>query len=152
MPNNRTIQISLDHMVAEMVAFPLASASAQRQRVYELDPRVRAPATQRLWRDAEVEFTSHFPHTCIDELVSLRNLLWFGQAAKRADEPISIADYLRRIADEFLAARGTSAIPELPQALHDRGGIASGDAPDPTARRAWRWLTFALPPTCCSPG
>ncbi|MCY2966506.1 MAG: hypothetical protein NT069_23225, partial [Planctomycetota bacterium] len=36
--------------------------------------------------------------------------------------------------------------PELPEALHDRGGIASGDAPDPSARRAWRWLTFAVPP------
>ncbi|MCY2966507.1 MAG: hypothetical protein NT069_23230, partial [Planctomycetota bacterium] len=85
MSNNRTIQIPLDHMVAEMVAFPLTSASALRQQICELDRRVRAPATQRLWREAEVEFTSHFPHTSIDELVALRNLLWFGRRAERAE-------------------------------------------------------------------
>lgn len=145
MPNNRTVLISLDHLVAEIVAFPFCSFEGMNQGVWALHPNLKN-STAPLWRDAEVYFTSRFPHTSIDELTSLRNRIWFGQDCERTDcSWISLTDFLTGIARSYLEARGSVAVPKLPDALHGRGGIASGEAPDPAARRAWRWLTFALP-------
>ena len=150
MSNHRTIDISLDHMVAEIVALPIVGREAYRLAVEHLDCRFIDRSCQQLWRFAEVDLLSKFPHTAIDELISLRNLLWFpghtdpGLSAKNS-APLTLGDFLRYVASEFLVTDGARARPRLPDGPGQRQQDSSGEAPDPAARRAWRWLTFALP-------
>ena len=145
MTNNRTIQISLDHIVAEIIACPLVLAAAFQSGMYQIDCVFQQRDSRDVWRAAERELTSRFPHTSIDELISLRNRLWFDHRNVQSKQSIPIHEFVQRIAREFLHPKGTYAVPALPEAKHCRGGISSGEAPDPAARRAWRWLMFALP-------
>ena len=150
MSNHRTIDISLDHIVAEIVALPLVGQKAYKLGVEELDCRFNESACRRLWRFAEVDLLSKFPHTAIDELISLRNLLWFPSDtdpghSHAESSSVSLGEFLRHVAGEFLVADGARARPRLPDGPGQRHQVSSGEAPDPAARRAWRWLTFALP-------
>lgn len=135
MPDTRTIQIPHEHLVAEMVAFPLAFGASLRVGVHTLDPFVARRKTKRLWRRAERYFVSHFPHVSLDELIATRNLIWFG---RRPQGRIRLDAYLQRTAREWLQARGAVAVPRRP------GGKRLGSY-SPDARRTWRWLTFAMP-------
>ena len=47
--------------------------------------------------------------------------------------------YLQFVSQEFLEKRGATAVPKLPNISNN------ADVHDPAARRAWRWLTFAMP-------
>jgi hypothetical protein len=139
MTNSRTIQISLDHLVAEMVSFPFVSRCSLEipNDALALD---LSDATGALWRAAEREFVQSFPHLGLDELVSLRNSIWFGMHdPDQAIGSIPMHEYLRYVSHQFLVQRGATAIARLP------GNTNHDEAHDPAARRAWRWLTFAMP-------
>lgn len=135
MANARTILISLDHLVAEMAAFPFVATDALKAQVHELSPALKGK-TRDLWRQAERYFVGHFPHTSLDELIALRNWTWFGDADQRE---IPLGEYLRQIAGKFFVSRGAFAEPKLPEGADDSESL------EPAARRAWRWLTFAMP-------
>jgi len=79
--NARTISISLDHLVAEMVAYPFVSQESLCHPVEALSPMLDddgGGATGILWRNAERYFVARFPHACLDELIALRNEAWFS--------------------------------------------------------------------------
>jgi hypothetical protein len=138
MQSTRLVGIPLDHAVAEMAAFPLASEAALRQAVTLLDPALK-DGTGPLWRQAEQEVLGHFPGFSVDEVVALRDKMWFGSA----ERIVPLHAYLRRLAAEFLERQGNEAVPHLPVDPHrdDRDSALR----QTRARRQWCWLAFALP-------
>jgi hypothetical protein len=135
----RIAGIPVDHVVAEMAAFPLTAPKALELGLSELDPGM-ASHTRQLWRAAEQHMLSAFPSFSVDEVVTIRDAVWFSSAR---DGPVSMAAYLRQLADRFLERRGPVAVPRL---LSGVGGDEGQPNRDAAARRFWRWLSFALPP------
>ena len=135
MSNSRTVSISIDHIISELAAVPLCSRSALEGPLIAIDPAMSG-STRRLWRKTEAYFTSHFPHVSLDELISIRNSVWFGD---QPGGPNSLPHYLKRLASKWLVSRGANAEPKIP------GGSRDQEGSDPAARRAWRWMTFAMP-------
>ncbi|MCY1031275.1 hypothetical protein OV207_07385 [Corallococcus sp. BB11-1] len=144
MSGSRNASIPWHHTISELVAFPLASEAALRQRVTSLDPRLKQEETWRLWRAAERELIAASPSLSIDELVGLRDELWFKGTENTESPPrnsIDLANYLRGVSKTFLRHTGALAIPDFTlRKLHERG--QSRSAHD---RSMWRWLSFALP-------
>lgn len=134
MTNSRTIFLALDHLVAEMTVFPFASEAALRTPVEELRADLEG-TTANLWRCAECDLISRFPGMGIDELISVRNRTWFLPE----DDVAPLHQYLKDIAKENLRRIGSEAEPFLSAA--DQAEKCKA-----VARRAWRWLTFAVPP------
>lgn len=145
MSSSRNAAIPWHHTIAELVAFPLASEAALRQRLTSLDPSLAQEETRRLWRAAEREIIAASPSLSIDELVGLRDMLWFWDTERKgmvSGTGSSLAHYLRRVSGRFLRHAGALAIPDFTlRELHVRG--QSRSAHD---RSMWRWLSFALPP------
>src|SRR5262245_27207469 len=146
----RHVGIPLDHVVAEMAAFPLAGEVALEQAMTELDPRMESPDSKKLWRAAERALVHEFPGFLVDELVAIRDSVWFqtperdarGRARARAATPRH--RYLPNLAEQMLEVQGAAAAPRLLDGSSPAGKpIAAVLA---RRRRAWRWLTFALPP------
>src|SRR5687767_8782439 len=105
----RNANLPFDHLLAELVAFPLASEAALTNPVVGLDPAL-TDGTGQLWRVAERELIAAFPAVSLDELVALRDLCWFGGAdASRR----SLADHLRLASAKVLAGPG-HRLPALP--------------------------------------
>lgn len=155
MTNSRTIEISLDHLAAEVSSCPLVLPEAYRYSVtrigstpHSTSPSMDSSVAQRekhFWRAAEHYLINRFPHIGVDELVACRNLLWFDQDAPLAADGVSLLALVRRVARQYLTVSGTEAVPQLPPSRHFRGGISSCEPPEAAARRAWRWMTFSLP-------
>jgi hypothetical protein len=136
----RIAGIPVDHVVAEMAAFPLTSPAALELGLAEFDPLLGGD-TQRLWRAAEGHMLGAFPSFSVDEAVTIRDAIWFANQVYR---PVSMAEYLRLLAGWFLEPRGPVAVPRLPSEVV--GGGDGQPSRDAAARRLWRWLSFALPP------
>lgn len=134
MPNSRTIFLSLDHLVAEMAVYPFASIAGLHSPLEELSAELDGN-TGELWRRAEAELATQFPSIGIDELISVRNRTWF----MGDPESTPLNRYLAMISKDYLRPIGSEAEPFLTAAdLAEKGKAA--------ARRAWRWLSFAVPP------
>lgn len=127
----RITVIPLSHLRAEIVAFPFTSEAAFTGGL----PDLKFESTARLWRAAERELLRASSAISFDELVAMRDDVWFSD-----DPDQSMPSYLRGIAQRYLDGAGRPAVPR----------IADGDARtglDQTeARTDWRWLTLALPP------
>src|SRR5262249_13874448 len=106
---SRLARIPLDHVVAELAAYPLASEGALRAGVVELDGTM-ADGAGRLWRSAENSLLGSFPSFSLDELVGLRDRIWFEEG----DNAVPLDCYLRRLARWFLQVNGPVAVPRLP--------------------------------------
>ena len=133
----RLAGIPLDHVVAELAAFPLASEAALALGPTAIDPGLASPPTVALWRAAEGALLGAFPAFSLDEIVALRDRVWFDGSV--TGSPIFLATYLRRLAWRFLRVDGPVAVPCLP------GDDGSASRAGPLARRAWIWLSLALP-------
>ena len=156
MGTSRHAAIPIDHAIAEMAAFPIASETALRLAIAEL---VAYPSldrnTAKLWREAESQALGGFPAFSVDEVVTLRDETWFeGEPDDAFPTRVPLHRYVRRLARCYLEIRGTHAVPTLPgervghastEALHLLG-LALPGSPEARARRFWRWLSFALPP------
>ena len=156
MGTSRHAAIPIDHAIAEMAAFPIASETALRLAIAEL---VAYPSldrnTAKLWREAESQALGGFPAFSVDEVVTLRDETWFeGEPDDALPTRVPLHRYVRRLARCYLEIRGTHAVPTLPgeraghastEALHLSGPALPG-SPEARARRFWRWLSFALPP------
>ncbi|MBS0261721.1 MAG: hypothetical protein JSS02_07155, partial [Planctomycetes bacterium] len=133
----RQVGIPIDFAIAEMAAFPLASEFALRTAVTELRPDM-SRSTGDLWQAAERVLLVQLPGFSVDEAVALRDKMWFGDSRT----PSTLGAYLRRLAETFLEAQGTVAVPR-----YTLGG--TDDLPTTArfaeARRRMRWLGFALP-------
>lgn len=150
MNTSRYAAIPIDHAIAEMAAFPIASEAVLRLAITELNPIPSEPIAT-LWREAERKALGGFPAFSVDEAVALRDQLWFSAA----DNTIPLHKYLQHLASEYLEVRGTYAVPTLPEEttrrFEDFGNLSLAGPSLPgsrqaRARRFWRWLSFALPP------
>lgn len=139
----RTIQISLDHLVAEVATFPFVSQAALESPLHSLSYHLHS-RTKTLWRSAESYFTQHFPSLSLDELVAVRNDMWFGRAIdeqtlEQDDWHVPLHKLLGSLSGFYLLDRGSVAEPrEL-----DNDSILG--AKESTARRTMRWLLFSMP-------
>jgi hypothetical protein len=134
---SRLARIPIAHVIAEVAAYPLASEAGLLLTSTNLCPRLSGD-TLRLWRSAEQDLLRANPAVALDELVAIRDDIWFHMAT----EPISLSTYLRSLANRFLVVRGAGAFPQLD--LREAGPPLRGG--DGVARTFWRWLSFALPP------
>jgi hypothetical protein len=137
---SRQAGIPINHVMAELAAFPLVSEEALAIGPGSLDPGMGG-ATGRLWRQTEKTLVESFPSFSIDEIVALRDRIWFAEGARHL---VPLDRYLRRLARWFLETNGPVAVPRLPPEECLPGAMHL--AHTPIARRAWLWLTFALPP------
>jgi hypothetical protein len=134
----RTAYLPFDHLFAELAAFPLASESALANPLTHLDPAMTT-ATGRLWRAAERELLGAAPGVSLDDLVALRDGIWF---AEDGAGPRPLQAFLRQVALRHLDYLGAGVGPGRPPPLD--GPIAARPA-HAQARQSWLWLTFALP-------
>jgi hypothetical protein len=156
MSTARLTAVPIDHIIAELAAFPLASAATLRLHCVCLDPALQG-ATAALWRQTENHLLGSYPGFSVDELVAMRDRIWFNDplevhrrtrqgvpAANSMDGKIPLHQYLRALARGHLEVHGDLAVPRLPP--DDWSGRYDQRAPAAVARTAWRWLTLALPP------
>jgi hypothetical protein len=110
MASARLATIPIDHLRAEIAAFPLGSEASLRLHPTALDPCLPTglDPTAPLWRAAEHELLAAFPGFSVDEGVAWRDRLWFAEGSHA---PVPLASYLRRIAGMFLRVVGPAAIP-----------------------------------------
>lgn len=143
MSNLRTSQVPADYLTAEMAAFPLASEAGLLGCVTSLDTSLSGQ-TGELWRAAESLLIQH-GQVSIDELVALRDLIWFQNSGSHAEsESVPLHRLVKRIARSYLRHRGSEAAPCLDPAMH--GEPFDAQTTKPRAREAWRWMSFSLSP------
>lgn len=133
----RAARLPFDHLLAELAAFPLASETALHNPVTHLDPGMSG-GTGELWRAAERELIASAPGVSLDELVAMRDLCWFNGS----DAARSLAAHLRATTSGLLRASGAGLAPHRAVRL---GGPFTTTPGHAHSRRAWRWLTLALP-------
>src|SRR6266851_1517031 len=98
MTSLRLAGIPIDHILAEVATFPLASEAALAHHPTLLHPGLES-ATGALWREAEQHLLGCFPAFGLDELIAIRDRLWFAQGGAA---PMALEQYLRRLAEWFL--------------------------------------------------
>src|ERR1044071_6709687 len=96
MSSARLTGIPMDHVQAEVAAFPLASEAAFTLGPTELQHDLGGE-TAALWRQAENAWLAHFPGYSLDEVVALRDRLWF-----RDGHSVPLHRYLKQLAGMFL--------------------------------------------------
>lgn len=138
--SSRLAGIPLDHVAAEIAAFPLASAASLELRATELDPLVGG-GTAALWRCAEASLIGGLPSFSLDEIVALRDRIWFSDVART---PTPMHRYVRGLARAFLVDRGVEAHPSL--SPDERWERSEPNTYAALSRRAWHWMSLALPP------
>jgi adenosine/AMP deaminase-like protein len=139
MSASRLAGIPIEHVIAEIAAFPIASLASFELRPAALDPRLDA-TTAALWRRAEATLVAGFPSFSLDEVAALRDRVWFADGS---DAPVALHAYLRSLAAGFLRNAGADAVPCLPPT--DRTRQSNPDMHGAVARSAWRWLSLAMP-------
>jgi hypothetical protein len=154
---SRTVTLPVPHLPAEIAAWPIVSEEAFRTSLLDLSP-VLAPPTSRLWRDAEKEILLHAPGISIDQILAMRDELWFISPSHASSGlcPVSapfktpqgapnipLGMYLSRLAKRSLSPAGMYAEPRC--FFFDRHGSSKESALS-SAVWQWRWISFALPP------
>ncbi len=136
----RLTGVPLDHVVAELVAYPLASEAAFELGVRGMDPDLGGD-TGKLWSRFEREELPRLRGFSLDESFAVRDRTWFVGVDGAED----LHAYLRRQAAVFLRPAGSVAVPRPygSNSPEEPPGEQDGMV---EARRRWRWLTFALPP------
>ena len=81
-----------------------------------------------------------FPSFSLDEVVALRDRVWF---CRRAGATVPLHTYMRHVAAQYLESVGTTAVPRL--AFEDQLPGAGREAHTAIARRCWIWMVLALP-------
>lgn len=153
----RRASTPVDHLVAEMAAMPIASRASLELTVTDLSPHLPnrldparlahgdpGEVTGELWRRSEQAMLRAFPAVALEELVAIRDMIWFPEGARVAP---TIGDYLRSLAQMFLAQEGAGLVAVLPAGHLGRRERAATSA---ESRRTLRWLLLALPPDLLS--
>ncbi len=165
MTHSRQTAVPIDHVIAELAAFPLASEASlhlQSQasktaapQCIKLDPSLQGP-TAPLWRAAENHLLGSYPGFAVDELVAMRDRIWFNDHLRfdaqwrpipfssYTESSITLDRYVRTLAHTHLEARGDTARPHLRH--DDWSRLNESRQADAIARSAWCWLALALPP------
>ena len=143
MATNRRAAIPFEHVEAELAAFPIASEAGFRSALIEL-PAVTSRRSDEngtdLFRSAEKEILASAPSVPLDELLAIRDRLWFGSMSDLVGgvRSVPLVQYLRGLAADYLDPQGRPA--ECPT----EDDVLQG--PSPQARVRWSWLCRALPP------
>ena len=141
MSHLRAAGLPLDHIAAEITAIPFATEESLHWGQSALTADMKGPMG-RLWRASEQRILGGFPAFSVDEVVSIRDAVWFPQTVRaRPGEPVPLLSYLRSVSASLLEPRGQVAIPARRQPAQEED-----QKTELTARRAWRWMSFALPP------
>lgn len=102
MTSSRRTSVPIDHLIAEVAAFPLASEAALKlqyqarldhtnPQCIELHPRLQA-LTAPLWRAAENHLVVSYPGFSLEELITMRDRIWFNSHLQfRTDQLITVA-------------------------------------------------------------
>lgn len=128
----RNSLLPIEHLDAELLAYPFASISAFSAALTTLNPSLPSGMVP-LWRQTERDLLSRFPGMSIDELVIRRDQAWFGKPATNLN-PISLDKVLQKTVGELINPDAGRARPRV-----------TGERTEVEQRRWWRWLTFALP-------
>jgi hypothetical protein len=143
----RQALVPLDHVYAELLAFPLASEAAFALAVTRLDPAAADRLADRLWQRFEADVFRGLPAVGVDEVAGLRDRVWFDRPDAGG---ASLHAYLRRHARGLLRPHGPYAEPRPAADAAEPEVYSPVDADDEegmvAARRRWRWVSFALPP------
>ena len=134
--SERISVVPLHHLDIEAAAFPLWSEAAFSINPQILCPSLSDPLTRVLWQRAEAYFIKRTPALSLDELQNIRDFWWFDGSSAA---PVSMVDYLYRLANTLLRRQGSGAVPRL-YCKNDNTCL------DAEARWVWRWVCFALPP------
>lgn len=135
----RLATIPLEHVEAELAAFPLASVSSFHLGTPSLDPMVSS--NDKLWRAAEKHVLNMLPSVPPDEAVAIRDKLWFDSSNpdQTITKGVPLIEYLRRLSISYLDARGRPiAAAATERDIRERAA--------PEARLRWSWMCRALPP------
>lgn len=140
MVNHRHATIPHDHIVSNLITFPLASVSAFENSIVELDPLIKE-STEKLWRNVERKLIHSVPDLTIDQVVAVRDLFWFHNSEK----PVSMADYLLFVSSRFLRATGPVAVSRNVRYEENREHQNSIMGQNRN-KASFRWLSYYLPP------
>ena len=135
--NFRTFSLPIDHLVAEIAAYPIATEASFQLGIVELSHEMDGD-TRGLWRRAECELLRSAPSISVDELIGIRDRVWFSNSNSASESPVRLSKYVRNIADGHRDSHGAfsqSGVVELANHLAST-----------RSRQAWRWQKFALPP------
>lgn len=136
----RVANIPIHHLVAELWAAPLTVMEAFRSGLVELQPEMKRD-TADLWRATEQLLLCSTPALPVDEVVSLRDALWFrSPVGYRPTQAVPLHRFLRELSRQTLRPVGAELIPQLPEQLRPRA-----DDSDVEGRLFFRWLSLALP-------
>ena len=145
MNTSRLAGIPIDHVVAEVAAFPLCAEAALEGGLFEFNPKM-VGSTEVLWHAAERHVLSNFPSFSVEEAVTVRDSIWFDlNHGDDQNKPVSLGKFLQNLAHLYLEPRGDDAVPSLPRDRDDLAPLRRGPR-EVVARIRWRWLSFALPP------
>ncbi|MBI4866883.1 MAG: hypothetical protein HY816_08015 [Candidatus Wallbacteria bacterium] len=149
MSSLRQVQIPFEHLVAEVAALPFSGDAAFAQALTVLDSEVRG-ATAKTWRECENRVLRAFPNLSIDQLLAVRDLLWFGQKAtpgiaRAKPDSVAMGAYLRHLATLYLEAHCPATRPK--EWLMPGTDLSTDADTSPSqGRRNWKWLRYSLPP------
>ncbi|MCP4115293.1 MAG: hypothetical protein GY737_07755 [Desulfobacteraceae bacterium] len=133
--------IPIEFLVAEIIAFPLASVYTYENPITKLYPDFQGDTMKLLWRNAESHIVQTIPDISIDMVLAIRDQFWFGKNLEKCEE---ISSFLKRVAGEFLEVRGAFAVPKV---VGDDSLIKREHQIAPVTRRnnTLRWFSFSLP-------
>src|SRR3954465_10912815 len=132
MSSTRSTYASTLHLFAELARFPFASECAFRAHLTTLSPKVE-DSTGEFWRQVENEMVRSNPSFSVDEIVNLRDFVWFPEQANGG----GLAALLRSLPARCLEVEGAAVRPRLPEELATPGSSGAD------ARDFWRWLLLA---------
>ena len=145
MADERQSATPLRHVSAELAAAPIAALSGFDSCLVEIDPdfdqgNSLANSTVSIWREVESDMLSRFPSVSFDELIRMRDSIWFDSQHYR---PRSLINLYSVLAESALDDQGAIAVPRL---LRDGGQMVFENVPDSKASRlSWGWLTRSIP-------
>ncbi len=153
--NLRTAQYPTDLLVAEVFAAPFWMPIAVRDSITSLSQMVSRPgSTQRLYRQMENYLLPRFPAVNLDELVEIRDHVWFSQNLLSDEQPSNRVP-LYHIALDLVnillmppTASHTSLSPQGMRARRSQGGTSDRNSEANRLRifrRLYYWLSTALP-------
>lgn len=132
----------IQHVVAEIAAFPLASEVALNLAVSVLGD---GGADHRLWRSAESGVLATFSGFSVEEAISLRDAIWYANGSPGRIPAVPLEGYVRQLARQYLSLDGSMVRPRAFGLDPCGRPLHLGDE-DVYARQWWRWIRFALPP------
>jgi hypothetical protein len=142
--NQRHLSIPIEYLVAEIVAFPLASVAAFENNLTALDCDLKHP-TGEVWRETEKHITHSGPDLSIDMALMIRDQFWFSSGAGDPRSGNSgLHHYLKKLSKEFLELRGDVAVPRAPASSQDYHHEREVSYPN-RSNRTLRWLSYSLP-------